>query len=139
MTHTDHVLHDTPVPVRLRLAALWTSVMFLYVYVDILTLFKPGTVADILDGRVWEFDVSPTWALGAMVLMSIPSVMIALSLLLPARVARWSNIVVGILYVPVSAGNVLGETWSYFYVGAALEVALLLLVTRTAWAWPRGR
>ena len=139
MTDTDHALLDTPVPIRFKLAALWTSMMFLYVYVDIFTLFKPGTVADILDGRVWEFDITPTWALAGMTLLAIPSLMIALSMLLPARAARWSNVVVGALYIPVSAGNVIGETWAYFYLGAAIEIALLLLVVRVAWTWPRRR
>jgi hypothetical protein len=139
MTDTDTALHDAPVPVRLKLAALWTSMMFLYVYVDIFTLFKPGTVSDILEGRVWEFDITPTWAFSAMVLLAIPSLMVALSVLLPARAARWSNVVVGALYIPVSAGNVIGETWAYFYLGAALEVALLVLIIRYAWTWPRGR
>ena len=138
MTDTSHELHDAPVPIRLKLAALWTSVMFLYVYVDIFTLFKPGTVTDILDGRVWEFDITPTWAFAGMALLAIPSLMVALSLLLPARAARWTNVIVGALYLPVSAGNVIDETWAYFYLGAALEVALLVLVIRSAWKWPRA-
>lgn len=137
MTDTDHALHDTPVPIRLKLAALWTSVMFLYVYVDIFGFFKPGTVTDILDGRVWEFDITPSFLFGGLVLMSIPSLMIALSLLIPARATRCSNLIVGALYIPVSAGNVVGETWSYYYLGAAIEIALLLLIVRYAWTWPR--
>jgi len=139
MTNTDHALLDAPVPVRLKLAALWTSVMFLYVYVDIFGFFKPGTVADILDGRVWEFDITQGWAFGALVLMAIPSLMIALSLLLPARATRWTNVIVGALFILVSAFNVLGETWSYYYLGAAIEIVLLLLVVRYAWTWARAR
>ena len=79
MTDTQLEQLDAPIPTRIRLAALWSSVMFLYIYVDILNFFKPGTVADILDGRVWEFDVSAGWAFGAMALMSIPCMMPALS------------------------------------------------------------
>jgi hypothetical protein len=45
------------VPVQVRLAALWASTMFLYVYVDILSFYKPDTVRDILRGRVWEFEI----------------------------------------------------------------------------------
>ncbi len=96
-------------------------------------------VTDILDGRVWEFDITQTWAFSALVLMSIPSLMIALSLLLPARATRCSNVIVGAVFIPVSAGNVVGETWSYCYLGAAIEIALLLLVVRSAWTWPRER
>ena len=79
------------VPVQVRLAALWASTMFLYVYVDILSLYKPGTVRDILRGRVWEFEITQGWALGALALMTIPSVMIALSVLLPTKANQRTN------------------------------------------------
>ena len=58
---TTTTLQDQPMPVRAKLAAAWTSFMFLYAYVDILNFYKPGTVADILDGRVFEFDISQTF------------------------------------------------------------------------------
>ena len=41
------------------------------------------------------------------------------------------------LFVVVSLGNAIGETWLYFWVGAAIEAALLLLVVRYALSWPR--
>lgn len=140
--HTDERnprrLEDGPVPVRLKLMALWVSTMFLYVYVDVIAFYKPGTIDDILVGRVWEFDISQGWALGALALMTVPSLMVFLSLALPARVARWTNVVVGSLYVPVSIGNVVGETWwAFYWLGAAVEAGLLLLVVWYAWAWPR--
>ena len=131
-------LEDVQVPVRLKLSALWASVMFLYVYVDVLAFYKPGTIDDILAGRVWEFDITQGWALGALVLMTIPSLMVALSLAMPAGVARWTNLVVGSLFVPVSVFNVVGETWVAFYwFGSAVEAVLLLLIVRYAWSWPR--
>lgn len=130
-------LADTPVPVRLKMSALWVSTMFLYVYVDILGFYKPGMIADILVGRVWEFEISQAWALGAMVLLTVPSLMIFLSLALPARQARWTNIVAASVYIPVSIFNLIGDSWSYMYFGAAVETALLALVIWYAWTWPR--
>ena len=47
--------------------------MFVYVYVDIWR--STGTVRDILEGRVWEFDITQGWALGVLVLMTVPSLM----------------------------------------------------------------
>lgn len=127
------------VPLRLKLSALWASFMFLYVYVDILAFFKPGTIADILAGRVWEFEITQSWALGALVLMTIPALMVALSLILPARAARWANLVVGSLYVPVSIFNVVGESWwAFYWFGAAVETVLLLIIVRSAWTWSRA-
>lgn len=131
-------LEDEPVPVRLTLSALWVAVMFLYVYVDIFAFYKPGTIDDILVGRVWEFDITQAWALGALILMTIPILMVVLSLMLPARAARRANIAVAAVFVLVSLFNVVGETWVFLYwFGAVVETALLLLIVRLAWAWPR--
>jgi hypothetical protein len=131
-------LEDVPVPVRLKLSALWVVTMFLYVYVDIFAFYKPGTIDDILVGRVWEFDITQGWALGALALMTIPSLMVFLSLALPARVARWTNMLAASLYVLVSIGNAAGETWAFYWLGSAVEATLLLLIIRHAWNWPRS-
>lgn len=128
---------DAPVPVRWKLSALWTAVMFLYVYVDILFFYKPGTIDDILVGRVWEFDITPGWALGALILMTIPILMVVVSLMASAHLARWANLVVGSVFVVVSIGNVIDETWAFIWFGAAVETALLALVVRHAWSWSR--
>lgn len=130
-------LEDVQVPVRLKLSALWVSAMFLYVYVDILAFYEPGTIDDILVGRVWEFDISQAWALGALVLMTIPILMVVLSLALPARMARWTNVVVASVFVLVSIGNAVGETWAFYWFGAAVEAVLLLMIIWYAWTWPR--
>ncbi|WP_418277967.1 DUF6326 family protein [Isoptericola jiangsuensis] len=127
-----------PVSVRVRLAAAWTSLMLLYAYVDILNFFTPGVVAEILDGRVFEFSLSETFSTGALALMSVPILMITLSTTLPAPVNRVVNLVVALLYVPVTVFNVVGESWLYFYgLGVAVELVLLALVVRWAWTWPR--
>jgi hypothetical protein len=86
---------------------------------------------------VWQFEITQTWALAALALMTIPSLMVFLSLALPARANRWTNIVVAALYVPYSIGNVIGEAWVlYFWFAVIVEVALLAVVIRYAWTWP---
>jgi cbb3-type cytochrome oxidase subunit 3 len=35
--------------VRLQLAAVWTALMFLFVYADLLSFFRPGELAEIPD------------------------------------------------------------------------------------------
>lgn len=130
-------LDDRPVPVRAKLAAVWTSFMFLYAYVDILGFYTPGVVADILDGKVFTFDLSQTFSISALTLMAVPILMIVLSTTLPDRVARLANLAVAALYVPVTAFNIVGESWLFFYgLGIVLELALLALIMRSAWTWP---
>jgi hypothetical protein len=137
-THRPTMLEDQPVPVRAKLAAAWTSLMFLYAYVDILNFFTPGVVEEILDGRVFEFDLSQTFSTSALTIMAVPILMVLLSTTLPARANRIANLVVALLYVPVTAFNVVGESWLYFYgLGVLVELVLLGLVVRWAWTWPR--
>jgi hypothetical protein len=127
--------------VQVKLAAAWTSFMFLYIYVDYFHLYKPGFVDDILAGIVHEFDIGPTFVAFALTLVAIPILMILLSTTLPARVNRTINLVVATLYIPVSIYNAVGEeswTYSYFYgLSIALEVLLLAFILRSAWTWPR--
>ena len=137
-TKTTTALHDPPAPVRAKLAAAWTSFMFLYIYVDYLALYKPGLIHDILAGVVFEFDISQTFVVIALMLMAIPILMILLSTTLPARANRTLDLVVASLYILVSAFNAVGESWMYFYgLGVVLEVIVLAVILRSAWTWPR--
>ena len=112
--------------------------MFFYIYVDYLHLYKPGAIDDILDGVVFEFDISQTFVVSSLALVGIPSLMILLSATLPARVNRPLNLVVASLYLPVSVFNLAGEQWVWFYgLGVVVEVAVLAYILRSAWTWPR--
>ena len=134
-------LKDRQVPVQAKLAAAWTSFMFLYLYVDYLSLYKPGVIDDILVGVVHEFEIGPTFVSTALTALAIPSLMIVFSTTLPARANRTINLVVGTLYIPFSVYNAVGESWtySYFYgLSIGLEVLLLAFILRAAWTWPRA-
>ncbi|HEY3201108.1 MAG TPA: DUF6326 family protein, partial [Actinomycetes bacterium] len=103
---TTTTLEDQRIPVRAKLAAAWTSFMFLYAYVDIIAFFKPGVIDDILAGKVWEFDVSQTLLTTFLALMAIPIFMVVLSMTLPARANRITNLIVASVQVPYAAFNV---------------------------------
>jgi hypothetical protein len=143
-TKTTTALHDPPLSVRAKLAAAWTSFMFLAIYVDYLHLYKPGTIDDILAGIVWEFDISQTFVVIGLTSMAIPILMILLSTTLPARANRATNLVVASLYIPYSVFNVVGQfvesqPWFYFYgLGVVLAVIILAYILRSAWTWPRA-
>ena len=134
-------LEGLRMPVQAKIAAAWTTFMFLYVYVDILAFYKPGVVDDILVGVVWEFDITQTWAITALTLLAIPIFMVVLSMTLPARANRITNLIVASVQVPFAAFNAVGqvgEPWMYFYVlGVALEVIVLAFILRSASTWPR--
>ncbi|MCP2635197.1 DUF6326 family protein [Microbacterium sp. HD4P20] len=139
-TRTTAPLDNPPIPVQAKLAAAWTSFMFLYVYVDVLNFYKPGVVHGILNGLVWEFDVSPTLLTIFLASVAIPAVMVMLSMTLPTRVNRTTNLVVASLLIPYSVFNAVGESWewAFFYaLSIGIEVLLLAFILRSAWTWPR--
>jgi hypothetical protein len=133
-------LENTQVPVQVKLAAAWTSFMFLYIYVDYFHLYKPGVIDDILAGVVWEFQISQTLLTVFLAAIAVPSLMIVLSVILPARANRVINLVVASVYIPFSMFNAVGESWTYFYgLSIGLEVLLLAFILRSAWTWPRTK
>jgi len=133
----QNALEEINVSLKLKLAALWASFMFLYIYVDYFHLYMPGSIEDILAGKVFTFDISYVFLLIAMIFVVIPALMIFLSVALPAKVNRWTNIIVAMLYIPYMLFNLVGEAWVHMYFAAAVEVVLLLLIIRYAWKWPR--
>lgn len=130
-------LEDFKISTKLTIAALWTSFMFLYIYVDYFHLYMPGSLKDMLAGKVFVFDISQTFLLVGLVSVTIPALMIFLSANLPAKLNRWSNIAVASVYIPYTLFNVLGESYIHIFFGAAVEVVLLLLIIIFAWKWPR--
>jgi hypothetical protein len=127
-------------PMQAKIAAAWTSFMFLYIYVDFFNLYKPGVVDGILNGLVWRFDVSSTLLTIMLASVAIPALMVMLSMTLPARVNRATNLVVASLYIPYSMFNAAGATWdwaSFYGLSIGIEVLILAFILRSAWTWPR--
>lgn len=59
MNLPQRALEDIKVNVKLKLAALWASFMFLYIYVDYFGLYMPGYINNILAGKMWVIDITP--------------------------------------------------------------------------------
>jgi len=112
-SNTPSILENPPIPVQAKLAAAWTSFMFLYIYIDYFHLYKPGVLDDIQAGIVFEFDISPMLLTAFLALIAIPALMVMLSMTLPARVNRTSNLIVASLYIPVTVFNAAGESWNW--------------------------
>ena len=132
-------LDEQKVNVRIKLAALWTAFMFLYIYVDYFSLYMPDKIKDILAGKVYLFEISQAFLITALVSVSIPALMIFLSVSLPAKISRWVNIILATIYIPYSLFNLAGEAWPHMIFAAAVESFLLLLVIRISWKWPTAQ
>lgn len=133
----QHLLKDVNVNLKVKIATLWVSFMFLYIFVDYFALYMPNTVDDILRGRVFVFEITQEFVLIALVSVTIPTLMIFLSVALPATLNRYVNILVASGYIPYTLFNLSGEVWMHMVYAAIVEVILLCLIIRYAWKWPR--
>jgi len=132
------VLHDIKLHVRLKLSALWASLMFCYVYADYFGLYMPGALQQMLGGRMGPLGAATQGVLlGTAAMMAIPSLMVALSLLLPAAVTRWANIMLGVVYAAIILISMPGA-WIFYLFFGVIEIALSALIVGYAWRWPRS-
>lgn len=88
------MLENPKINIKLKLSALWTSLIALYIYGDYFELYAPGKVENLMNGTA-ILD-TPTKLFLASLLIAIPSLMIALSVFLKPKLNRILNIVFGI-------------------------------------------
>ena len=133
-------LQELRMPVPAKLAAAWTSLMFFVIYIDYFHLYQPGAIDQIRSGGIYEFVITPTLVTVFLVVIGIPALMVMLSVTLPARVNRATNLVVASVYIPVMIFNAAGASsdWAFYYgFSIGLEVLILAFILRSAWTWPR--
>ena len=134
-------MEDVKINVKIKLAALWATMMFIYIYADHLSLYKSGWIEKIIAGETPLG--SQLTLLGAAILMTIPSVMIFLSLALKPKVNRGANLIVGIFYTVINLFmNLLLDLLSdapfaYYIFFAIVEVGATALIVWYAWNWPK--
>lgn len=130
-------LENFRAPAKLKLAALWTSLMFLYVYGDYFNMYSPGKLAKMAAGDVGPVNSADETAMLAIsMMMVIPALMISLSLLLTAVLSKWLNVLFGLAYAAILAMTLPGAP--LFYLGyGAVEIPLSLLIVWTALSWPK--
>lgn len=72
-------------------------------------------------------------------LVTLPALMIFLSVALPPHLNRWANLWIAGVNIPYALLNLVGETWAHIYFAAAVEVALLCLILAYARTLPKGK
>jgi hypothetical protein len=133
-------LIDTRIDTKFKLSALWAAVMFCYIYGDYFSLYLPKKIEHLMNGESGVGPTTPVNLLLFSVMMSIPSLMIFLSLALKPRVNRTLNIAMGCLFtlimVMVTVGSI--DKWMMFFIYlAVIEITLTAMVVWQAWRWPR--
>jgi hypothetical protein len=123
--------------VRVKISALWASILFVFVYVDLFSLYRADVRADIAAGELAGFTIGQPFLLGTTAYVVIPALMVFGALVLRPRINRIVNIALSAVYALTIVGGAIGE-WSYYVLGSAVEIALLAAVAYYAWTWARA-
>jgi hypothetical protein len=135
---TVSTLGDVKINVKIKLSALWVTLMLFYVYADILGFYTPGNIEKVVSGEIGGIQISEGFLFGMALWMALPSVMVFLSLTLKAKANRWVNIVVGIFsIIALGATFFAGEFSARYTFQAIVEGVLIALIVWHAWNWPR--
>lgn len=137
-THPTKNFQNTPIDIKIQLAFMWTSLLFCYIYCDYFNLYPPGKIEEMMTGKHM---LHHPWKLfAASVLMAVPSLMIFLSVTLPAKWSKIFNISFGLFYA-LFLGLILFSLdleWYKFYIFfAIIEIALASFIVYKAYHWPK--
>lgn len=138
MKNNHPQLEDTKINVKLLLSSLWTSVMFLYIYGDYFELYIPGKIAGLLNGQ--NLLNTPYKLLLATILLVLPALMIALSLVLKPALNRVLHMITAafLTLITLLVGISSLSEWRLFYVMLSLlESIITMLILWKAWHWPK--
>ena len=140
-TKTKDSFSNVAIDIKIKLSALWITIMFLFVYADLKTIYQTGTVDAIIKGEIIGMKIDQFFLLTSAILMSLPAIMIVLSVILKPKLNRIANIACGFLFIIVNTGTYFlpGKVWSYYIYFTFLEYLILAMILIFAWKWPKEK
>ena len=129
--NTARILED----VQIKLSALWVALTFIWQQGDALRLYSGDVIGGEVDTGAM---MSPEmlWMVSA-IWMTIPVVMLFLSLTLKYPVNRWANIIVGIFFVGLNLIGLSTYPWGYDKFLIIVGIVFNVLIVWYAWKWPK--
>jgi len=118
---------------RIKLSALWISLMLTYLLGDVLRIFS----GDFSAGEVIGMEISQGLMLAMAILMVIPVVMVFLTLILKQAVNCWVNITLSVFFFVFNAIGL--PTYPSLYDQFLIVVGLVfnVLTVWLAWRWKK--
>lgn len=118
---------------KVLLSILWIVVMINMLKADILSLFIPGALEEVVRTAASVGASIPQLMLGAAIIGQLAIAMIVLSRVLKYRINRWVNIVVGIVIIAYVWGGM--ASYPHYIFIASIETLCLLLIVWFAARW----
>ncbi|WP_019029243.1 DUF6326 family protein [Colwellia piezophila] len=134
-------LEDIKINIKIKLSALWATLMFMFIYADFISLMIPGRVMGFNDGTMGLGTTTPMKLVIVAVLMSVPALMVYLSLGQKAKFSKVLNILFGAFYAIIMTLTVyssISEWRSFYIVMGVIEIFICLSIVWSAWRWPKA-
>ncbi len=131
-------LKDFKVNIKIKLSLLWVSLTLCYLYGDYFELYVPNKTNGLLTGE--NILNSPLKLFIAAFSLSIPAIMVLLSILLKPSINRILNIVFGSFFtiIMILIAFTSFAPWRAFYVFlAVIESIITSLIVYNAFNWPK--
>ncbi len=128
---TARILED----VQIKLSALWVALMFIWQQGDMQRLYSGDYIpGDLKLGEVMSPEM--LWLVSA-IWMTIPVVMLFLSLTLKYQANRWANLIVGIFFIVLNLIGLPSYPWGYDKFLIIVGLVFNILIVWYAWKWPK--
>ena len=131
---TVKVFEDFQINVKLKISALWITIMFCYVYGDYIEIYIPGVLAEAMEVKATAETQLEFFAVAF--LMVIPSVMIFFTLVLKPKINRWLNIILPMFYILLLIGVNLSGGWAFYLFLTSVEIVISIAILMYSYKWP---
>lgn len=120
--------------IKVKLSILWVIVMFNMLFADVLTLYIPENLEEIIT-RSTPIQITEGLMLVMAIIIEIPILMIFLSRVLKYKANRWTNIIASVITIVFVVGG--GSLTLHYIFFATIEVVCLSLIVWYAWKWSK--
>lgn len=137
-SESNQTLLNTAIDIKIKLMALWTSLMFCYIYCDYFELYSSGKIESMIKGT--SMLDSPFKVFLAAWMMSVPALMISLSLFLKPVANRILNIIFSLFFaclLTLIAFSLDFATHGFYIYFAIVEIIISLFICYNAVLWPK--
>lgn len=132
------MLENKSVNIKIKLAGLWLTIFLLFIYGDLLPMWIPGHLKELLNGDV---GAGPAMQLlGIAIYITVYALMPLLNLILTAKVSRIVNIVASVLLIAfwifILINFSFSQMWHFYIYLAVVEMVISLIIIYVSWNWP---
>ena len=122
---------------KVLLSTLWIFAILNYIYADILSLYEPGVLGELMTGSINGVDFTQGFLLIMAILMETAIIMVLLSRIWSYKPNRIANIITGIIhtlavFLSMFVGS--GPSLHYIFFGI-IEMITTISIIVIAWKW----